>query len=90
MQVRVSSFGPYEVFGLTEWVMDSPFSIVSVKWITNDSLVYKISKEDLFYRLKLTKSIVNAVTQKLSLLKDRMAILWEKYLLLLTLDLSVK
>jgi len=78
---RLLCFEKYEIFGLVEWVINCPYSVVDVKCLSNDAVVYKISKEDFLNLIRGHKSLTQIITQKLNFMDERVEHAIDQYVL---------
>ncbi|CAI2371593.1 unnamed protein product [Moneuplotes crassus] len=68
---RILTLERYDIIGLPECLLESPYCIMDVKCISNDAEVYKMSKEDFLSFIPASEDIPTALQQKLLLINQR-------------------
>lgn len=76
--LRISILGQYECFGITDCVIGSPYSSVTVKCHSREAIVHKIDKFEFFKRIKHNTTSMNKVVRhKMNFIAERMLSLFE-------------
>lgn len=72
--IRISSLGENECFGLTEGYLNTPYSVFTITCKSRDAVLHRISRNEMSMKLdlKMIPSVRNSVQDKLLLFAQRM------------------